>query len=295
MKPYQISASIVVFRNNPQQVAASIRSVLSSSARIVCTVIDNSPAPDLREPVQDSGAEYVFAGRNLGFGAGHNLALQRYRDQAEYHLIQNPDIFFASDVPAELYNFMSKNVDVGLAMPRILYPDGSEQRLCKRIPDPFDLILRRFLGKPGEMLFRRRLESYELRHLDMSLAREIPCLSGCFMFVSSGALQAAGLFDARFFIYMEDVDLCRRIGRHCKTVFYPFVSVRHGYAKGSYGSAMLLRHHVRSAIRYFAKWGWLHDPERESLNRRVQLFVPGAGQEQSARAPSESSSRVIEA
>jgi GT2 family glycosyltransferase len=158
-------------------------------------------------------------------------------------------------------------------MPRILYPDGSEQRLCKRLPTPFDLFLRRFLGGFGRILFRAQCDNYEMRDLDLSVTREVPALSGCFMLVRTAALEAAGGFDERYFLYMEDFDLCRRIGSQARTIFFPHVAVRHGYAKGSYASARLLGHHLASAVRYFSKWGWFRDREREELNRRTATIA----------------------
>jgi len=265
---HQVSACIVVYRNDPEQVEASIRSVLSSQIRAICTVVDNSPTPELREVAAATGAEYIFPGRNLGFGGGHNLAMRVNRQRAEYCLIQNPDIRFSQEVLPALYRYMSEHPDAGIVMPRILYPDGSEQRLCKRLPEPLDLVARRFLGSWGEGLFKTRLDRYELRHLDLNVVREVPNLSGCFMFIRSAALEKTGYFDERFFMYMEDVDLCRRIGRHYKTMFFPGVSVQHEYAKGSYRSLPLLRLHALSAIRYFSKWGWFRDPERDALNQR---------------------------
>jgi GT2 family glycosyltransferase len=78
-----------------------------------------------------------------------------------------------------------------------------------------------------------------------------------------------GLFDERFFMYMEDVDLCRRIGEVSKTLFYPDVSIYHDYGKGSYRDANLLKHHLRTAFRYFQKWGWVNDRDRELRNQDI--------------------------
>ena len=280
MKPYQVSASIVVYKNNQTDVVAALRSILSVPMRVACTVVDNSPTPDLRRCVTESGAKYIYAGINLGFGRGHNLALRASIEASEYHLVLNPDVHFAPEIPAALYRFMNENPAVGLVMPQIRYPDGTEQRLCKQFPEPLDLISRRFLGNIGKSLFAKRLDRYELRHLDMGIVREIPCLSGCFMFVRSTTLREVGFFDERYFMYMEDVDLCRRIGARYKTVFYPTVSVTHGYAKGSYNSFRLLKYHLGSAFRYFSKWGWLYDPERVTLNSRTApLRVPSSEDE----------------
>ena len=70
------------------------------------------------------------------------------------------------------------------------------------------------------------------------------------------------------------MDLCGRVGAVCRTVFYPAVSVVHGYAKGSYKNRKLFRYHMASALRYFTKWGWFLDPGRRVLNRRTEPWLP---------------------
>lgn len=286
MNLYQVSASVVVYKNDSRDVEAVVRSILSAPMRVKCTVVDNSPTPDLRQCVMESGAIYLFAGHNLGFGGGHNLSLRSDLESSEYHLVLNPDVYFSPEIPAVLYRFMTDYPSVGLVMPRILYPDGTEQRLCKQLPTPLDLISRRFLRGIGRSLFAKRLSRYELQHLDLTIAREIPCLSGCFMFIRSETLREVGVFDERYFMYMEDVDLCRRIGAMYKTVFYPEVEVTHGYAKESYSDPKLLKYHIQSAVRYFMKWGWVYDPEGKELNKKTAPLSldgpPVKGEETSA-------------
>lgn len=76
-------------------------------------------------------------------------------------------------------------------------------------------------------------------------------------------------FDQRLFMYMEDVDLCRRIHKYFRTVFYPDAQVYHQNGQGSYKNLLLLKHHIFSAIKYFNKWGWFVDEERKSINRKI--------------------------
>jgi GT2 family glycosyltransferase len=272
----QISTSIVVYQNRPDEVAAVLESVRAVGLDTLCTVVDNSPTAILGDCVRRCGAEYIFAGRNLGFGGGHNLVLLANRGRAQYHLILNPDVVFSPEVPQVLYRFMEANANIGLAMPRVNYPDGRQQHLCKLLPTPFDLFARRFLGELGESLFQRRFKAYEMRNLDMDVIREVPCLSGCFMFIRDAAVHKTGVFDGRFFMYLEDVDLCRRIGMHFKTVFYPNVAITHGYDKGSYRKVKLLTYHVVSTIRYFNKWGWLGDRHMKDVNWRAQALSPAS-------------------
>jgi hypothetical protein len=272
LKSSDVCASVVLYKNDAHELSALLNSVLTSSISICMIVIDNSPSDELRVLVEGLGAGYFWSGQNLGFGAGHNIALRRTLESAKYHLALNPDITFKPDVVESLYRFMEKRSDIGLVMPRILYSDGSEQRLCKLLPTPFDLFLRRFLGSFGRVFFKNLGDQYELRNLNMNTVREVPSLSGCFMFMRTSVLQEVGIFDERYFMYLEDVDLCRRIGRVSRTVFYPHVSVVHGYAKGSYQNAKLLKHHLISAVKYFSKWGWFFDFERVQLNQKTRVL-----------------------
>jgi GT2 family glycosyltransferase len=200
--------------------------------------------------------EYLFTGSNLGFGAGHNLAIRRSLETSRYHLVFNPDVRFGSGVLETLYNYMEANPTIGVVMPKVLYPDGSTQYLCKKLPTPFDLILRRFVPGTVKSLFRGWFDRYEFRDKNYNEVMDVPCLSGCFMFLRVSALRETGAFDERYFMYLEDVDLFRRIGMKFRTVYFPAVSICHDYAKGSYRNIRLMLHHSSSALKYFNKWGW---------------------------------------
>jgi GT2 family glycosyltransferase len=113
---------------------------------------------------------------------------------------------------------------------------------------------------------------------------DVPALSGCFMLMRVETVMRVGPFDERFFLYFEDVDLSRRVGHVARTVFVPSVSIVHDYAKGSYRSWRLLWHHSVSAVRYFNKWGWLHDPERERINALALRALEGDGGSNGVRA-----------
>lgn len=257
--------SIVVYKKILDK---SIQSALVSGLADKLCIIDNSPTDELKKYImEDVRTEYIFNPSNTGFGAAHNIAIKKsIKNGTKYHLILNPDIYFEEGVIEELYNFMEYNLDVGLVMPRVLYPDGSVQYLCKLLPSPLDLIRRRFLP---EKMFSKRDSFYELRFTGYNKIMDVPYLSGCFMFIRTEALKLVGLFDERFFMYLEDVDLSRRIHKHYRTVYYPNVSVIHEYEKGSYKNSKLLRYHLSSAVRYFNKWGCFFDKERRDINKEV--------------------------
>ncbi|WP_299229711.1 glycosyltransferase family 2 protein [Sulfurihydrogenibium sp.] len=267
-----LSVSIVLYHNKKEQVEKVIYSVLNTDLKIKLFLLDNSTYDDLKSLSNiDSRIEYIFNNANLGFGKAHNIALKKSIEKnIPYHLVLNPDVYFEKGVLEELYKFMESNKDVGLVMPKVLYPNGDIQYLCKLLPTPFDLFGRRFLNfGPFKKIIEKRNEVYELRFTGYDKIMEVPYLSGCFMFIRTKVLKKVGLFDERFFMYLEDTDLSRRIHRVSKTVYYPEVSIYHEYGKGSYKNPKLLKYHLDSAIKYFNKYGWLFDKERDEINKET--------------------------
>ncbi|GAA0892415.1 glycosyltransferase family 2 protein [Fulvivirga kasyanovii] len=262
-----LTASIVVYKNNLPILENTINSCLKSYHDIHLYVIDNSPEDHARVLCKDSRISYIFNGRNLGFGAAHNIALREVLYTSKYHIVVNPDVYFNKEVIPEMHKFMETNPDIGLSMPKVLYPNGALQHLCKLLPKPHNLIYRRFLS------FYRAFEKYdhlyEMRFTGYDQVMDVPFLSGCFMFLRTAALKNTGLFDEKIFLYTEDIDLSRRIHRSYRTVFFPEVSIYHYHEKGSYKKIHLLLYNIQSAVNYFNKWGWFIDKERDEINKKI--------------------------
>jgi len=264
----KLTVSVVIYANVLADIHLLLKSLQEAQDILRWVVVDNGCSDEIREAVQAMGGIYVRPGTNLGFGRGHNLALKQLAGvDAPYHVILNPDIVFDENALGRLARVMDSHPDVGLVMPKVRYPDGSNQYLCKLLPAPIDLVLRRFLPGPWKGLARKRTTLYELRFLDCDAPAYVPSLSGCFMFARRSVLEAVGGFDESFFLYMEDVDLCRRMLGVSRLLYWPGVTVEHVHQKGSYRNRRLLFLHIRSAIKYFNKWGWLIDTTRTQINR----------------------------
>jgi GT2 family glycosyltransferase len=203
-------------------------------------------------------ATYIFNKANLGYGRAHNIALEKsLKTEAKYHLVLNSDIEFTPDTISQLVQFMDTHPDVGHVMPLVRYPDGNIQYLAKQLPTPFDLFARRFLPRAWTKRRNAQFENhwfYQQPDYKTQLL-DVPYLSGCFMFLRADALRKVGLFDPRFFMYPEDIDLTRRIHEHYRTVMYPAIEITHNHAQGSYHSSRLLWIHITNMIKYFIKWG----------------------------------------
>jgi len=260
----KITASIVVYKNDPHLLKRAIDSFLRSIVTGPLTIIDNSLTDELRHCCDHPNVTYIFNNQNLGYGKGHNLAIKQYLNQTQYHLVLNPDVSFGNDVTEKLFYFMESNPQAGLAMPKVLAPDGQMQMLCKLLPTPLNLTTRRFFPTSW---FKTQDEKYEMKDSGYSHVMNVPFLSGCFMFLRTEAIKKVGLFDERFFLYAEDTDLSRRIHRQFETLFYPETEISHVHARGSYKDWRLTFHNIKSAIQYFNKWGWFFDVERHLINR----------------------------
>lgn len=263
-----LTASIVAYKSPAAILAQAIHSFLSATEDSRLFLIDNSPTDQLKYLAYDPRITYIFNSKNIGFGAGHNISLRKIVNESKYHVVLNPDVYFDKNVLTTLYNYMEQSSDIGLIMPKVLYPDGRLQPVCKLLPSPKTLIVRRFLNFLTTMHDKENYR-YELHESGYDKIIEAPFLSGCFMFLRTEALRTVGLFDERFFLYTEDTDLSRRIHKYYRTIFFPGVSIYHYHQRGSYKSPVLLWRNILSAIKYFNKWGWAIDKERDSFNDRA--------------------------
>ncbi|MEQ8225837.1 MAG: glycosyltransferase [Candidatus Eremiobacterota bacterium] len=269
-----INVSVVVYKEDYKQLEKLVAVLCGEKLVNKVYVIDNSPGDYLKDIKSLSPKiEYIFTGDNLGYGRAHNIAIKKsIVSSIPYHIVINPDISLANGVIEKLFFFMESNLNVSLIMPKILFPDGRTQFLCRLLPTPLDLILRRFL--PFSRMLEKRNYNYELRFTGYNRLMSPPVMSGCFMFLRVNDLKEIGVFDERYFMYLEDIDLIRRIRSKKQIIFYPEVSVYHEHNRGSYRNFRLLFQHIRSAFIYFNKWGWFFDSERKRIN---SLFLSEFG------------------
>jgi GT2 family glycosyltransferase len=262
----KINVSIVLYNNDFAKIEALVESLNQNKKINKIFLIDNSK--HIEKKFEKLPVCYIFNNQNIGYGRGHNIALNQTLERYDipYHLVMNADISFNPKILDEIIMYMSNNQDVGSLMPKIFYPNGKIQYLCRLLPAPIDLIVRRFLPSA---LMKKRVRRLELRNTEYNQILNVPHISGCFMLLRVNVLRSIGLFDDRYFLYLEDVDLTRRILTKARTIFYHQVSIIHEHRQGSYNSIRLLFVHIFSAIKYFNKWGWLFDKDRKKINEQT--------------------------
>lgn len=260
-----MTASIVTYKVDLDELARALQALGDVPERVY--VVDNASEERVHDFCRrQPGVEYI-ANANTGYGAAHNIAIRRAIEAGEdYHLVMNSDLLFEPSDLRAMLEYMDDHRDIGLLHPRILDPDGNDQFTVRMLPTPIDLIARRFLPKwvmPGR---RRR---YLLQHIDHDRPFDAHYVQGSFMLMRVSVLRQAGLFDERFFMYPEDIDLSRRIAAISRAVYYPRVKVVHNHRAASYASAKMLRIHISNMILYFNKWGWFFDRGRRCANRQM--------------------------
>ena len=221
-------------------------------------VVDNGNSPGYKEEneaftsflLSYPDVEYIDAGSNLGFGKGNNKVLSLLSSQ--YHCIMNPDILFMEDAFFSILKYMDNDPSVGMVIPNIVDQSGKRQLVYRKEVTIFDMFIRMFCKE----LFPKRIAKHTLQDQDYSKTFQVPFGQGSFLVIRTDLFKKIGGFDDRFFMYMEDADLCKRVNQVSKLMYYPGATVIHKWEQGSHKNKILFKYHVQSMNKYFKKWGY---------------------------------------
>jgi hypothetical protein len=238
-------------------------------------VVDNVSRDGSAEMVK---AEFPYvrlvrADVNLGFAAANNRALELARGR--YVILLNSDAFPGAEALRRAVEHMENEPEVGIGGARLVGRDGSLQPSARMFPSPLNDLLTltglaarfpksRFLGRPD----RSWANSHD--------AADVDWVPGAFSIVRRSVLDEIGHFDERFFLYYEEVDLCRRVKQAGYRVrYWPDVTVVHlggessktvnTLALSSSGSQLVLWR-MRSGFLYYRK----HHGPVASLTKRIE-------------------------
>jgi GT2 family glycosyltransferase len=271
--PVSLAVSVVVYHPDLQRLHVTLqtlggalrRAVADEAlAQVVLHLIDNGSddSAAIDRLAGDALGEATWLVRetwrghgNIGYGRGHNLAIQA--TSADVHLVLNPDVELAADALVEGLRHLADRPATVLIAPQVRDPAGGLQYLCRRYPSVLVLAVR---ALPLPWLRRacaRRLADYEMRDaIGPDSVTGIPLASGCFMLARGDALRRVGGFSPDYFLYYEDYDLSLRLRRLGDIEYVPTVRIVHAGGGAARKGWRHQRMFLRSGVTFFRTHGW---------------------------------------
>lgn len=237
---------------------------LGESYEIIVT--DSETVPETREMMQSDFPEIRFLSEqeNIGFGKSVNRAISRA--QGEFLFIMNADIILAfPDTIRKLLLYVETHSDIGIAGPKLLNINNTVQPSAFRFYTPLTIFARRTLfakTRRGKRLLANFL--IQNKNVEFSEPTPVDWVMGSALMMKKSTVEKVGILDEAFFMYMEDVDWCRRMWEAgYKVMYYPEAIAYHYHfqaskKKGGILDAILNKYtriHIKSAYIYFRKHG----------------------------------------
>lgn len=198
---------------------------------------------------------HYFEIENGGYPQGNNFGLRQAK--GKFLCILNPDVRVNKETFQVLLDYMKAHPRVGIAAPRLRYPDGTVQDNYRTFPRPFDLFIKRtFLRK----IFTNRMRKYLMWDKDPYKSEAVDWLTGALQLFTRKSWEALKPNDEGYFLFMSDVDICRKAWEKGFEVhFVGETEAKHDEGRLSSGGVMAfftkrtMRIHVMDALRYYAR------------------------------------------
>jgi hypothetical protein len=241
---YDFTASIVVVSFNTRDLLRECLTSLREECRRLpegvsaeILVVDNASRDGSANMVaaefsgSDVPVRLIRSDTNLGFGVANNRAIEAA--QGHYLVLLNSDAFFYSGALARAISHMEYDLSAGIGGARLVGRNGSWQPAARMFPsilrDAFVLT-----GLASRFPRSRFFSAAERTWADPAEPAEVDWVTGAFMIVRRAALAKVGLFDPAFFLYCEEVDLCRRVKEAgFRVVYWPDIVVMHVHGESS--------------------------------------------------------------
>ena len=249
-----LSACLVLYHCG-EELDRALSCLQASDLEVAVYLCDNSPEDPTADRVQWNfpGITVLPQPGNVGFGRANNAVIPYLKSR--YHLMMNPDVTFDPTLLSRMIAYMEEHPNIAVLTPRVLNTDGSEQFLPKKRIAVHYLLggLLENLGGP----FRRWRQEFTLADVEVRLPIPVEFATGCFLLIRTEIFRELGGFDPRFFLYQEDSDLSRRVLEEGKgsIVYHPDMTVTHAWARENTRTSRGRMRQIRSAVKYFAKWG----------------------------------------
>jgi GT2 family glycosyltransferase len=163
--------------------------------------------------------------KNLGYAHANNQGIEK--STGRYVLLLNPDTEIRGKALGSMFRFMETNPDIGALGPKLLNPDGSVQPSCREFPG-FSTLLWEFSGLSRLFPESRIFGRWRMGYFGFDRTGEVDQPMGSCLMLRRKTLEQIGLFDERFPMFFNDLDLCCRIkAAGWKIFFYAEAQVTH--------------------------------------------------------------------
>lgn len=218
-------------------------------------VIDNNSDDGSAAMVQNSYPQVnlLALDKNIGFGSANNIAIDK--TTADYIFLLNPDSQISRHFLKDVLSYMNAHPEIGMLAPKIYNQDGTLQESIRRTPDfkSQALVLLKLINVlPNNKILSR----YLYRDFDYNKEQSVEQIKGAAMLIRKNVFDQIGKFDERFFLWFEEVDLCKRAKDAGILIkYFPKAYVIHQGGK-SFSRESTLRKQLyfnKSLIYYFSK------------------------------------------
>lgn len=222
-----LDVSVVVVNYNTGHLLAKMWQCLQGGLghlRVETIIVDNASSDDSINTITSvcPEAKLICNPVNVGFGRANNQALAHV--QGRYVLLLNTDAFVSPDTLSKTVAYMDKHPRVGILGVKLVGRDGQMQPCCRYFPTPWNS----FVARSGLKHFlpaAQMVDDLEWAHDEVRLCDWV---TGCYFLVRREAIEDVGLFDPRYFLYCEELDLCRTMkSAGWQIAFFPHTQVIH--------------------------------------------------------------------
>jgi N-acetylglucosaminyl-diphospho-decaprenol L-rhamnosyltransferase len=183
-------------------------------------IVDNSENDPGLQPLKElyPKAQFISNSSNVGFSKANNQAGKI--GQGNVLIFLNPDTILPDQSINSMYRYFRSHTETGALGPKVVNPDGSLQYSCRRYPTLWTGLFNRYSILSQLFPGNRFTSQYLMRDFDHNEIRPVDWLSGCCLMVSKSTFDISHGFDENYFLFNEDVDLCRTINQAGKEVIY---------------------------------------------------------------------------
>ncbi len=222
-----LDVSVVIVNYNTGHLLPEMWQCLQSALghlRVETIIVDNASRDDSIDVINRvcTGAKLIVNDGNVGFGRANNQALEHVHGR--YVLLLNTDAFVAPDTLTMTVGHMDNHPTVGILGVKLVGRDGQMQPCCRYFPTPWNT----FVARSGLKRFLPVVKMVDELDWTHDQVRLCDWVTGCYFLVRREVIEGVGLFDPRYFLYCEEMDLCRTVKKAgWQIAFYPHTQVVH--------------------------------------------------------------------